>query len=56
MTKVEGDYAAINTKEFIWYTMYLSMENAKIEAGCNRWKCSDFAARLLSLEYRRRQT
>ena len=25
------------------------MENAKIEVGCNRWNCSDFAAHLLSL-------
>ena len=25
------------------------MENAKIEAGCNQWNCSDFAAHLLLL-------
>ena len=29
MTKVEGNYARINTKEFIWYTMYLKHEECK---------------------------
>ena len=29
-----------------------SMENAKIEVGCNRWRGSDFAAHLLFLRRR----
>ena len=29
MTKVEGNYATINAKEFIWYAMYLNNGECK---------------------------
>ena len=54
----EGRGKLCDNKRKIIYLVYnvfiQSMENAKIEAGCNRWNCSDLAAHLLSLEYRRR--
>ena len=33
MTKVEGNYAVINAKEFIWYTKYLKHGECKNRGG-----------------------